>query len=291
MKHASALIVSAFSAASFFTLAGCFAQPLDGDGHRSDSEIVFGIEQRKNADGKLVTAVGYEFLDVRSHGWSARGFVTDERSCWAERLDDRLGQPRVSGGVAKFEGGLLPAGGIAVVANRKEDLLLDAPAWANGGESLTFEARGFAMPDIRPSKLFVPSLDLAITSPAAPAATDAASASPELIVPAKQELEVTWTADANKRPESVVVSLVAAPEGAPSARGVELRCFFDRSAGKGRFPQKMMDRFVSLVGAGAVKGKLRIATHRQLTIFADGGWTVYVVASVDQREQPFALQR
>jgi len=287
MKHP--LVFAALTlatVASSVGLTGCLAEPMDYGRRGSDSEIVFGIEQRKNADGKLVTAVGYEFLDVRNHGWSARGFVTSERSCWAERLDDRLGQPRVEGGVATFEGGLLPAGGIAVVANRTDELLLDAPAW-KGGELLTFEARGFAMPQIRPSKLLVPSLDLAITAPAAP--TDA---TPELAVPAARELEISWDAAALK--ENVVVSLVASPVGEPASRGVELRCFFDRSAGKGVFPQRMMDRFVSLVGPASsepVKGKLHIATHRQLTIFADGGWTVYVVASVDQREQPFVLQR
>lgn len=283
MKHA--LVLSVLSLA---LVTGCFSASFDDHRHgaHGDSEIVFGIEQKKNTDGKLVTAVGYEFLDVRNHGWSARGFVTDDRSCWAERLDDRLGQPRVEGGVATFEGGLLPAGGIAVVANRSDDLLLEAPAW-KGGELLTFEARGFAMPQIRPSKILVPSLDLAITSPAAPSDT-----APELGVPAARELEVTWDAAALK--ENVVVSLVASPPSEPASRGVELRCFFDRSAGKGVFPQRMMDRFVSLLGQPSsvpVKGKLHIATHRQLTIFADGGWTVYVVASVDQREQPFVLQR
>lgn len=287
MKHA--LLFGALSLAtitSSVTVTGCFAEPMGDYRHGGDSEIVFGIEQKKNTDGKLVTAVGYEFLDVRSHGWSARGFVTNDRSCWAERLDDRLGQPRVAGGVATFEGGLLPAGGIAVVANRADDLLFDAPAW-KGGEHLTFEARGFAMPQIRPSKILVPSLDLAITSPVAP--TDNA---PELPVPAARELEITW--DGAALDENVVVSLVASPASEPAARGVELRCFFDRSAGKGVFPQGMMDRFVALLGQPSsepVKGKLHIATHRQLTIFADGGWTVYVVASVDQREQPFVLQR
>lgn len=267
-------------------LAGCFG---DGWEHRSysDSEIVFGINQTKSADGKITTSVGYEHLDVRDHGWSTRGFVSRDRSCWAERLDDRLGQPKVEGGVALFKGGLLPAGGIAVIANRGDDLTFDGPAWSTTGEALTFEARGFAMPEIEPARLRVPSLDLAVLAPA-----DAAA---EVPVRLDQELEVSWTKpDANGVAENVVASLVAVPEGQPDSRGVELRCFFDRDAGTGHFPSKLMERFVSLaegVPGGVVKGKLRIATHRQLTIFADGGWTVYVVASVDQREQPFVLQR
>jgi hypothetical protein len=286
MKYRSCLFSSLIAFA--FSSVGCF-ESIEDYSYR-DSEIVFGISQSKATDGKVTTSVGYEFLDVLDHGWSARGVVTRDRSCWAERLDDRLGQPHVEGGVAKFEGGLLPSGGVAVVANRAEDLTLDGPAWNAAGDAVTFEARGFAMPEIRPAKLVLPSLDLAIVTPADPAA--------EVSMPAATELEVAWTPPADgepaKVPENVVASLVAAPEGQPEARGVEIRCFFDRKAGKGLFPKKLMDRFITLVGAqpGApIKGKLRVATHRQLTIFADGGWTVYVVASVDQREQPFVLQR
>jgi hypothetical protein len=265
--------------------AGCWSDDYEGFGPYDDSSILFGIEQSKAADGKVTTSVGYEMLDVRSHGWSARGYVTSDRSCWAERLDDRLGQPRVAGGVATFKGGLLPAGGVAVIANRADDLKLDGPAWTNPGESLTFEARGFAMPDIEPAELVLPSRDLAIVTPA-----DAAA---DVAVAKDQELEIAWTpSDKSALRENVVVSLTAIPESQPSSRGAELRCFFDRSAGKGRFPKTMLDRFATLLGASpgaSVKGKLHVATHRQLTIFARGGWTVYVVATAQQREQPFTL--
>lgn len=268
------------------TAVGCMDDRFDHDWGRGSS-IVFGIDQTKNAEGKLVTSVGYEMLDVINHGWSARGFNSADRSCWAERLDDRLGQPRVEGGVATFQGGLLPAGGIAIVANRGDDLTLDGAAWANAGEALTFESRGFAMPSIPPSKVLVPSLDLAIVTPA-----DAAA---EVPVRVDQELEVAWTPSDTSAPhENVVASLTAVPADQPNARGVELRCFFDRDAGTGRLPTRMMERFATLVGAApgtTIKGKLHIATHRQLTIFADGGWTVYVVATAEQREQPFALPR
>ena len=267
--------------------SGCVASSWDDRGY-SDSEIVFGISQSKNADGKVTTSVGYEHLDVRSNGWNARGLVTRERSCWAERLDDRLGQPKVAGGVAVFRGGSLPAEGIAVVANRGDDLELAGPAWSSSREPLTFEAKGFAMPEITPAKVNVPSLDLAILAP-----VDAAA---DFAIGLDQEPEIAWDKGESTGPrESIVASIVAAPrEGPPDARGAELRCFFDRQAGSGRFPRQLLQRFATLLGAGpgtAVKGKLRIATHRQLTIFANGGWTVYVVASVDQREQPFLLQR
>ncbi len=282
MKYRSAFFLVLCSS----VVVACFDEDFDLDG-RSNSSIVFGIDQTKSADGKVTTSVGYEMLDVRNHGWRARGVVTQDTSCWAERLDDRLGQPHVEGGVAKFGGGLLPPEGVAVVANRADDLTLDGPAWTKAGDTLTFEAQGFAMPDIKESKLLVPSQDLAILAPA-----DAAA---EVPVRLDQELEVGWTPSAKDAPaENVVASITAVPEGMPNARGVELRCFFDRTAGTGKFPKNMLERFATLVGAPEgtpVKGKLHFATHRQLTIFARGGWTVYVVATAEQREQPFALQR
>lgn len=285
--NASFLLLSSFVLS--IGASGCFEdEDFEHWGYR-DSSIVFGIDQTKSADGKVTTSVGYEMLDIRNHGWRARGVVTDDASCWAERLDDRLGQPHVEGGVAKFGGGLLPPEGVAVVANRAEDLTLAGPAWTKAGEALTFEAKGFAMPDIRESKLIVPSQDLAIVTPMDPAA--------EVPVKIDQELEIGWTPSTKDAPaENVVASITAVPEGTPNARGVELRCFFDRTAGTGRFPTKLMDRFASLVTEGApagtpIKGKLLIATHRQLTIFARGGWTVYVVATAEQREQPFTLTR
>lgn len=293
MKYRTALAVVAIGLSS--SAVGCFSNDgWDNYGY-SDNEIVFGIEQSKNADGKVQTSVGYEFLDVMNHGWNARGFVSAGRSCWAERLDDRLGQPHVDGGVATFQGGALPDKGIAIIANRSDDLVLDAPAWSKGGDTLTFEARGFAMPNIGPQRITAPSLDLAILGPAAASATPA---SPEgVAIDPKKELEITWTAGDGDAPntlrESVVASLIAVPAATPDARGVELRCFFPRSEGKGQFPKAIMDRFAALVGGGQgpITGKLRIATHRQLTIFADGGWTVYVVATVDQRTQLFTLPR
>ena len=267
--------------------AGCEGDDHGRWGNRQDSEIVFGIAQKKDADGKLTTTVGYEFLDVLDSGWSAVGLVSRDRSCWAERLDGRLGQPHVEGGVATFEGGSLPPNGIAVIANRADDLVLDAPAWAGSGDRITFQAQGFAMPNIGPETLSPPSTELALLAPADPAADVAVDTS-------KQELAITWKpADTAGKREAVVASLVAIPEGsAPDSRGVELRCFFDHAAGTGSIPQALVTRFAALVGgSGAIKGTLHIATHRQLTIHAKGGWLVYVVASVDQREQPFTLER
>lgn len=285
MTYRAALGIIAMGLSS--SAVGCSdASAWDGYG-LSDNQIVFGIEQSKNAAGNLQTTVGYEFLDVRNQGSAPRGFVSDGRSCWAERLDDRLGQPRVEGGVAIFTGAALPDKGIAILANRPDELVLEAPAWTRGGDRLRFEAKGFAMPTIGPETLTVPSTDLAIRAPA-----DAAA---EIAIDPRQDLAIAWSAgepDAPAAPgENVVASLVAAPPGTADARGVELRCFFPRDAGKGQFPSSILNRFAALAssGKGVIKGKLRIATHRQLTIFADGGWTVYVVASVDQRTQPFTL--
>jgi len=103
---------------------------------------------------------------------------------------------------------------------------------------------------------------------------------------------VTWDAgDPNAPPENVVVSLTSVPAGAaPNAQGTELRCFFDRNAGTGTIPAQLVGRFYTLLAApGAITGRLHVATHQQLTIFAKGGWTVYVVATAEQRDQPFSL--
>ncbi len=279
MRTKSWFVVSSL-AASAIALSGC----IDSEWHSerdTDNEIVFSISQSKLGDGKTVTRVGYEILDIRDHGWTTYGYTTKDRSCWAEKLDTRLGHPHVEGGVATFQGALLPPNGIAVVANREDELQLDAPAWSKGGESLTFEAKGFAMPDIPSSKMTVPSIDLAITAPAADA---------EVALPATGELTVTWTpGPAAPTKESVVASFVTSP--ADGSRGVELRCFFDRAAGTGTFPKEIVQRFATLAGPGDVKGKLSFATHHQLTIVAAGSWIVYVVAGVDQREQPFVLKR
>lgn len=295
MKYRSALSSISLGAVLSAGLLGCD----DGRGHChgrhfDDNSIVFGLDQTKGADGKITSSFGYEMIDVLGHGSIARGVVTDELSCWAENLDDRLGQPHVEGGVAVFRGGLLPPEGVAVVANRTDEagqLRLDGPAWTNPGDALTFESKGFVMPDVAPSTITMPSQDLALTSPA-----DAAA---EVPVTTAQDLTFSWTPSDPAAPhESVVVSLNAVPVATPNARGTELRCFFDRTAGMGHIPSRLMSRFFSLAGgqAGsvsasnpAIKGKLHVATHSQLTIFAKGGWTVYVVATAEQRDQPFSL--
>jgi len=291
--------------------AGFVACLDEGDGYYchgrrfDENSIVFGIDETKGADGKVTTSVGYEMIDVLGRGSRARGVVTSTSSCWAENLDDRLGQPHVEGGVAVFRGGLLPANGIAVVANRADDLKLDGPAWTNAGDPLTFESKGFVMPDIDPATIKMPSQTLAVASPADAAANVALASS--------QDFVVTWDAgDPNAAPENVVVSLTSVPAGAaPNAHGTELRCFFDRSAGTGTIPARLVGRFYTLLAggqasadagadagaganadagaAGAITGRLHVATHQQLTIFAKGGWTVYVVATAEQRDQPFSL--
>jgi hypothetical protein len=293
MKYRSSLSFLLLGAALSTGLVGCD----DGGDHRhdgrhfDDNSIVFGVDQTKGADGKITSSFGYEMIDVLGHGSIARGVVTADLSCWAENLDDRLGQPHVDGGVAVFRGGLLPAEGVAVVANRTDELKLDGAAWTNPGDPLTFESKGFVMPDVAPSTITMPSQDLALTSPA-----DAAA---EVPVTTGQDLTFTWTPSDPAAPhENVVVSLNTVPVATPNARGPELRCFFDRTAGMGHIPSRLVSRFFTLAGgqAGtvsasnpAIKGTLHVATHSQLTIFAKGGWTVYVVATAEQRDQPFSL--
>lgn len=257
---------------------------------RSRNEVVFGIEQSKAADGSLQTTVGYEYLDVLNHGWNAVGLVGRSASCYAEQLDGRVGRTHVEGGVAVFRGGALPSHGIAVIAN-DDDLVMPAPAWAAGGEALTFEAKGFAMPEIKQATLRAPAAELVLTAPPAGDAATPVTLDAKGKTPFTVSWDVTPATDGPR--ESVVASFVATPPTTPNARGVELRCFFDRQKGSGVFPQELIEYYAELFGTGdaPVTGTLHVATHRQLTIYTDGGWVVYVVATADQRAQPFTLVR
>lgn len=247
--------------------------------HRRDSEIVFGLHQKTLDDGRVTTTVGYEFLDILDRGWSVQAHLERDRSCFVESLDRRSGKPHVEGGVALFRGGLLPSEGVAVVANR-DDLVVDGPGWQGAGDVLTFEAQGFVMPTIERVSFRAPSAELHV---------DAPPAADEVALPI-DGLEVRWAAGGGSARERVAVTFSAAAV-AGGERGVELRCFFERTDGNGSLPPSVVARFAELAGPGEVRGTMEIMTHQQLTILADGGWIVYVVASASQRAQPFVLRR
>lgn len=268
-----------------------------------ENQIVFGITQSVGADGAPSTKATYELLELDSEGWKTRAFVDHGRSCWLERLDSRLGQPRVESGVATFRGGTLPDTGLAVFANANTndshvaDAVVSGSAWAEG-DTLTFEARGFAMPNVGRVRLRAPSTTLAVANPTLDAG--------ELAISAKSDFTVTWTSDEAKgdHVSSDKVAVVIEAEGTDQAgaTGVELRCFFERSAGSGTLPKDELTAFLTAArqaqpsampsggGDGAVHGKLTVATHAQKSLIRPGGWVIYVVAEATAREQPFAAR-
>jgi hypothetical protein len=274
MKNGSMVLVMAIvhvlGAAAAVSGSGCGFEPWSS----GVSEIVFGVEQQKTADGKVVTSSSYELLSLGGRGWNARGFLDRGRSCWIEALDQRLGQPRMETGIATFSGAKLPAEGLVVRANQRDATRLDGAAWA-AGDRLQFEAHGFAMPDVWKIDMRAPSPDLAITQPDAQA---------ELALKSDADFVATWAgADV---PEAVVVSLEVA---ADAERGHEVRCFFDRRAGKGTVPRSLVAQLPDT--SATVKGTLRVATHTQVSLILRGEWVVYVVAGALQREQAFTLTR
>ena len=52
-----------------------------------------------------------------------------------------------------------------------------------------------------------------------------------------------------------------------------------------RWPRQHPD-----AGAAALAGKLTVATHRQVTLYANGGWIIYVVASNVHRDIAFSVR-
>lgn len=234
-----------------------------------ESSIVFGMEQTKDAEGKVTTVAGYELLELGGRGWYTRGFVARDKACWVEKLDGRLGRPRFEGGVATFKGGRLPSDGLLVHANQVDDTKLDGAGWA-AGERLRFQATGFAMPDIGPYEIPGPAAELTIDAPAADAP-----------VVVKDDFVVTWQPGTVPVKERVVVVL--------GVETTEVRCFFDRAQGTGKIPRELLSALPPT--NATTPGTLQIATHQQLTVVAPGSWVVYVVASVNQRKQAFTLAR
>jgi len=253
--------------AGFLAMAGCS----DDDGWSSydDNEIVFGITQK----GTTTTA-GYEYLSLAHRG----GWSTDvmragtDGVCIHETLDRRIGKPNVGdGGRARFSGGLLPPAGLVVNAN-EDDVKLDAAAFGPGKELVFGVDEGFALPPFGPIPLLSPRTAITVTAPAA--STD------ELPVDTTKDLGFAWTVvdTPNDAPSRVMTSIDTDKE--------EVRCFFDEDATSGAMPAS----FLALLGAAGTKGTLSVATHRQVTVIARGGWTIYVVAAISQREQPIILR-
>lgn len=263
-----------------------------GEGWGDANEIIFGVRQRiDGSSGMADVSAGYEFLSLAKQGGWAPYVLRDrdedrvDRECYFERVDRRLGHPRVESGVATFTGSNLPSPGLQILANQPDAIKTGLPAWTPD-DRLTFEVSGFAMPRLDPIAISTPRTDLAITTvtPAALFGNASSDLSASAALKATDEVSVTWTPTESNR-ASVMISLETEEANGP---GGNVRCFTSASSGSAAIPADWVARLFSSVDSNApIKGTLQIASHRQVTMGARGHWTVYVVATTIHREQTF----
>jgi hypothetical protein len=276
------LIRLALAPLTIVTFAGC-GDFDDGYYDYSDNEIVFGIRQRiDTASGKAEVTAGYEYLGLAHKG----GWVTNvfrdgdgEGTCYFERFDNRLGPLQVESGVATWSGGKLPAPGLQVLANQRESTKLEGEGWGPN-DTLTFDVTGFAMPSLQAVSMSAPRIDLAIT-----AITPAADRANEVSLKPTDDVGVTWTPPSTEPATRVMVTLETEEEEGP---GGGVRCFGPSTSGSAVIPAKWVARLFSSVDpAKSIKGRIAVSSHRQITYFARGDWTAYIVATTQHLEQPF----
>lgn len=257
-----------------------------------DNEIVFGISQRTvttpEGEKKTEVVAGYEYLRLaHTGGWGPWIFRDGdgEGTCYFERFDQRLGKPHVESGAASFSGGRLPApGGLQILANQQDLSRHEGLGWEQG-DVLTFDVSGFAMPPIPRATMTAPVTALEVAS-IAPALPEGAT---ELTIRSNDSVGVEWRPVEEKPFSRVMVSLETEVENGP---GAQVRCFGTARSGSAVIPAHWVARLFSTVDPNApIKGRLAIASHRQVTIYARGGWVVYVVATTVHREQAFRGER
>jgi hypothetical protein len=260
----------------------------DGYYGHGENEIVFGIRQRvEPTTGKTELSAGYEFLGLANKG----GWVTNvfrdgdgDGTCYFERYDDRLGPLRVESGVATWSGGKLPENGLQVLANQTEPTKLEAQGWG-ADDILTFDVTGFAMPRLSAVHMNAPRMDLAITG-IVPAVAEGAS---EATIKPSDDVGVTWTPTPRESATRVMVTLETEEEG---SAGGGVRCFASSHSGSVVIPAKWVARLFSSVDpAKPIQGHVAVASHKQVTYYAKGGWTAYIVATTEHRAQPFRGER
>jgi hypothetical protein len=267
--------------ALFVAACGCD----DGYGGRyraNGSSIVFGISESKDATGKVVTKAGHEYLSLANRGGSkvTMAEVSQDDVCIHEVLDRRIGRAHVGdGGRARFTGGAIPGDGLVIDANGPNEPILDGKAF-RGDDALTFGVDfGFALPEFGSVNLPSPNAHLKIDQPA----------DGELTVDATKDTSVAWSPDvidemvSNHRRERFMVSYETDHE---QEHGNNVRCFYDEKDGTGVIPSK----WLSLIGPAGTKGTITYASHRQVEVYARGGWLIYVVGTIVIREQRFVVQ-
>jgi hypothetical protein len=262
----------------------------DDDGyHRgryraNGSSIVFGIsETKEEATGKTVTKAGHEYLSLANRGGSkvTMAEVSEDDVCIHEVLDRRIGRPHVGdGGRARFSGGAIPGEGLVIDANGPNEPTLDGKAF-RGDDALGFGVDfGFALPEFGNVKLPAPNAHLKIDQPAETG---------ELSVDVTKDTTIAWSPDlidervSPRRRERFMVSFETDHE---QEHGNNVRCFYDEKDGAGTIPSK----WLSLIGPQGTKGTVTFASHRQVEVFARGGWLIYVVGTIVLREQRFVVQ-
>ena len=275
------------------SLVGCddgFHDGYDGYGD-SSNEVVFGIQQRVDpATNKNVVTGSYDFLGLANKGGSTVSVFRDgdgTATCYFERFDDRLGAIQVESGVATFTGGQLPAAGLQILANETEPAKLDGNDGWSGDDRLTFQVTGFAMPHVRTFSMAAPRLDLggiAITPALASGATD-------LAIKPSDDITFTWTPVASDDfPHAHVMVTLDTEEDGNAGGG--LRCFASPSAGSAVIPAEWVARLFSSVDpAKPIKGHVAVSSHHQVTYYAPGDWTAYIVATTEHVEKSFAGTR
>lgn len=246
------------------------------------NEIVFGIQQSSTG-----VATGYELINLANRGGSVATAFKDGDGggrCWFERLDERLGRPHLEGGVASWSGGMLPNGGLTVLANQPELTKQPGKGW-NSTDTLSFYAEGFAMPPLTRVTMSAPLVELAIDSitPAPDGETNTIAIAPGA------GLAVKWTPPVEQTRSRVMVTL--------TTERAEVRCFDDAETGSAIIGHSFIGKLIAAAGSGSadagapLTGKMLIASHRQHTMFADGGWIVYVVATHVHRDIAFTGMR
>ncbi|MBN9161298.1 MAG: hypothetical protein BGO98_33655 [Myxococcales bacterium 68-20] len=268
-------------------VAGC-GDYEDGYYRYGANEIVFGIRQRIDpASGESSVTASYEFLGLADKGGWATSVFRDgdgDGTCYFERYDNRLGQPHVESGVATWVGGKLPAAGLQVLANQPEPTQLAGAGWATD-DLLSFDVSGFAMPRLQTVTMKAPRTELEITA-ISPALAEGAT---ETSLAPTNDVGVTWTPTSRDGWTRVMVTLETDEEGNP---GGGVRCFGSSTSGSVVIPAKWVARLFSSVDpAKPIKGRISVASHRQITYLARGSWTAYIVATTLHREQPFTGSR
>ena len=272
-------------------VAGCGDYD-DGYYGYSENEIVFGIRQRIDpASGESSVTASYEYLGLANKGGWVTSVFRDgdgDGTCYFERYDNRLGQPHVESGVATWTGGKLPAAGLQVLANQPEPTKLAGAGWGTD-DTLMFDVSGFAMPRLQTVSMRAPRTDLEITAISPAAGEGANQSANETSLAPTDDVGVTWTPTTRDGATRVMVTLETEEEGNP---GGGVRCFGSSKSGSVVIPAKWVARLFSSVDpAKSIKGRIAVASHRQITYHARGSWTAYIVATTLHREQPFTGTR